>query len=241
MENLPAFVDVRLLYAEISSQPELTSLGRIIRRALLYQSCRADLAQAETCIAALKQLLQSPRKKGTIERAATESALLMQAALFYQRATAGNGQRNERGSVGIEPKLSAELITDHKLIVNLRNRAIAHVYHDETIGGQIWSEQSILLIEQDSGFRPCVTTRSSQFNVEIYEALARLLPVATEILRTKASWHLDKLVEELNGNGISYELLMKHKIDPSQFFGTLERARRVVDSASRGEASFVGN
>jgi hypothetical protein len=241
MSKLPAFIDVRLLYSNISGQPELAALGRTIRRALLFQSCRADLAQAETCIAALKQILSSSRKKGTIERAATESALLMQAALLYQRATDGNGRRNERGSVGVKSKLPAEMIQDHELIVNLRNRAIAHVYHDEQIGEQIWSEQAILLIEQEAGFQPCVTTRTSQFNAKIFESLVRLLPNASEIVRLRSVEYLNKLVESLNASGISLEFLMKNQIDPCQFFGTLERAMQVANSASRGEASFVSH
>jgi hypothetical protein len=241
MSKLPAFIDVRSLYSQISTHSELAALRRTIRRALLFQSCRADLAQAETCIAALKQILRSSRKRGTIERTATESALLMQAALLYQRATDGNGRRNERGSVGIKSKLPADMIQDHELIVNLRNRAVAHVYHGEQIGKQIWSEQAILLIEQKTGFLPCVTTRTSQFNTQIFESLARLLPEASKIVRLKSVAHLNKLVESLNTSGISLELLMNNQIDPRQFFGTLERARQVAESASLGDASFVSN
>jgi hypothetical protein len=120
VSELPAIVDVRSLERELSARPEFSKLSKTIKRALFYQSCRADLAQAETCVVALKQLLNSPRKAGTLEKLATESALLMQAVLLYERATAGNGGRGQRGSLLIDRKLLPNLLTDHELIVNLR-------------------------------------------------------------------------------------------------------------------------
>lgn len=113
MNKLPAFVDVRSLQCELSMRPEFSKLNKIIAKALLYQSCRADLAQAETCVVGLKQLLNSPRKAGTLEKLATESALLMQAVLLYERATAGNGGRGQRGSLGIASKLPPDLLPYH--------------------------------------------------------------------------------------------------------------------------------
>jgi hypothetical protein len=241
VSDLPAFVDVCSLQGELSMRPEFSKLNKIIAKALFYQSCRADLAQAETCVVALKQLLTSPRKAGTLEKLATESALLMQAALLYERATAGNGGRGQRGSLGIASKLSPDLHADHELIVNLRNRAIAHVYHDEIIGQKIWSEQTILLIEQDSGFRPCVATRTSQVSLPILNALERLLPVASELAKSKTDELLDKLIETLNQNPIRIEMMSRHRVDPTKLFETEERALEVVKSSSRGEASFRSN
>lgn len=241
VSTLPAFVDVRSLQSELSTRPEFSKLSKTITKALFYQSCRADLAQAEICVAALKQLLNSPRKTGTLEKLATESALLMQAVLLYERATAGNGGRGQRGSLAIASKLPPDLFTDHELIVKLRNRAIAHVHHDEIIGQKIWSEQTILLIEQDSGFRPCVTTRTSQVSLPILNALERLLPVATELAKSKTDERLDKLIETLNQNPIGIEIMSRHRVDPTKFFETEERALEVVKSSSRGEASFRSN
>ncbi|MEK6636879.1 MAG: hypothetical protein AABY88_02230 [Pseudomonadota bacterium] len=241
VSDLPAFVDIRSLQCELSMRPEFSKLNKIIARALFYQSCRADLAQAETCVVALKQLLNSPRKAGTLEKLATESALLMQAALLYERATAGNGGRGQRGSLAIAGKLSPDLLADHELIVNLRNRGIAHVYHGEIIGQKIWSEQTILLIEQDSGFRPCVTTRTSQVSLPIINALERLLPVASELAKSKTDEQLDKLIETLNQNPIGIDMMSRHRVDPTKFFESEERALEVVKSSSRGEASFRSN
>lgn len=222
-------------------RPEFSKLNKIIAKALLYQSCRADLAQAETCVVGLKQLLNSPRKEGTLEKLATESALLMQAALLYERATAGNGGRGQRGSLGIASKLPPDLLAYHELIVNLRNRGIAHVYHGEIIGQKMWSEQTFLLIEQDSGFRPCVTTRTSQVSIPILNAIERLLPVASELAKSKTDEFLDKLIEGFNQNPIEIDMMLRHRVDPTKFFGTEERALEVVNSSSRGEASFRSN
>jgi hypothetical protein len=235
---LPAFVDMSSLQRELSNNPEFSTFSRTIKKALFYQSCRADLAQAETCVGALKQILASPRKAGTLEKLATESALLMQAALLYERATSGNGGLGQRGSLAIKSKLPAELLTDHELIVKLRNRAIAHVYHDEVIGEKIWSEQTILLIEQDSGFKPCAATRTSQVSKPILNALERLLPVASALAKSKTDRELNKLTETLNQNPIGIEVMSRHCIDPIEVFGTKQRALEVANSSSRGEASF---
>jgi hypothetical protein len=238
--ELPVFIDVRSLYGEISARPEFGKLKRTIDSALRRQSCRADLAQAETCLNALDQLLTSPRKDGTLEKSATGSALLMHAVLLYVRATAGNGGKGERGSVEVASKLPPELLADHQLIVSLRNRALAHVYHGETIGGQIWSEQTILLIEQGSSFRPCVTTRTSQVSQPVIDALARLLPAASDLLKSKTDEQLNLLVQTLNESRIGIDLLSKHRVDPKEFFKTEERVWEMVNSFSRREASFIG-
>jgi hypothetical protein len=238
--GLPTFVDVNALLGEFSALPAAGKLTKAIKKAMLYQSCRSDLAQAASSMDALKNLQRSPRKSGTIEKTTTEAALLTQAVILYVRATHGSGKRGERGSVQIRAKLSPELQNDHDLLARLRNRALAHVYHDEIIGNEIWTEQAILLIEQDDGgFRPCVTTRTSQVSGPVGAALLRLLPVANAMVGTIARDHLDKLVEALNQHGVSHQQLVRNQIDPTAFFGTTQRAMDVAKSAYRGEASFV--
>jgi hypothetical protein len=187
---------------------------------------------------ALRQLRSSMRKAGTIERSTTETALLMQAVIFYERATAGNGGRGQRGSLQLRSKLTDALKEDHDTIVHLQNKGIAHVYHGEEIGERIWSEQAILFVEvRQKGFVPCVATRSSQFSQRIFDALAVLLPFASEVARNKAIRSLEAITKAFQS--VSFEALMKHAIDPIPYFGTTDKALSVAATAHLGEATII--
>jgi hypothetical protein len=238
-QDIPITVDVRSLYGEISSNPALSGLQRTIKRAMLYQSCLADLRQADSSLHALKKLSNSPRNEGSIDKVTTQAALLMQAVILYVRATGGNNGRGERGSVIITSKLTPELLKEHNLILLLRNRALAHVYHGEIIGDHIWSDQAIFLVEEGDAFRPSVTTRASQVNTKTAQILAGLLPIAIEIIDAKSSETLDGIVTSLNKHGVAYDLLLRHQIDLITFFGSEARARVFAASSKNGEASLI--
>lgn len=86
-----------------------------------------------------------------------------------------------------------------------------------------------------------MTTRTSQVSLPVLNAIERLLPVASELAKSKTDEFLDKLIEGFNQNPIGIEMMSRHRVDPTKFFETEERALEVVKSSSRGEASFRSN
>lgn len=239
--TLPVFVDIQSLGEALEKEVGKTKLTKAIRLALLYQSCHADLRIAADGLRALLQLIPSPRKIGTPERMATETALLMQSVILFVRATTGKGGMGQRGSINIVSKLDSGLQSAHKLILNVRNRALAHVYHGEKFGERIWSEQAILLMEKGDSFHPMATTRTAQVDQEVINSLGRLLPAATEIVSNGSRDYLNKVVESLNQQRIELSDMDAHKVDPTLFFGSPERVIKVAASADSGVATFISN
>jgi hypothetical protein len=128
--DIPRVTDMRGIERDLSGDLAYAKLGKAIRLATLAQSCKSDLAQALSCCWALRALLASPRKRGTLERSTTENALLFTAVSLYGRATATVGKDQERGSINITAKLSANQLLDHIALVTLRNRGLAQLVAD---------------------------------------------------------------------------------------------------------------
>lgn len=53
---------------------------------------------------------------------------MVNAVALYARATSTHSDGGERGSISIENRLSRTDLTDHRILIVLRNRAIAHVH-----------------------------------------------------------------------------------------------------------------
>src|SRR5688572_16058643 len=113
IDRLPRFADARGIAHDLSIDPNYRRLHTTIQSALVAQSCVSDLTQARTTYEALETLVASPRKKGTLERSATENALLMTAVSLYARATSTSGSQGERGSIFIASKLEEHQLADH--------------------------------------------------------------------------------------------------------------------------------
>jgi hypothetical protein len=237
--SFPCFVDLHSFYEELRQMPEYGKSQKWLKQAVLRNACQADLNQAADCVTALRSLIASPRKSGTMERAVTEGALLNQAVLLYARATSTGGSQGERGSRSIAHGLTPLQLEDHQALIDIRNRAIAHVYQGQEIDSTVWQRTVPLLIEFPPAFRPCFATQSIQFNRTAFDRLARQLPIATGIMVRAFYEALNKFMEQLATNPVPDTMLRKHGIDPVALFGTPERVEAIVASSDKGQASFV--
>jgi hypothetical protein len=163
MSALPKFADARCMERLLSTDGKHTRLASVIRKASLAQSCAGDLAQALTCCEALQALLASPRKNGTLERGAVESSLLMNGILLYARATSTNSGKGERGSIHITAHLTPDQLSDHNILIKIRNRALAHVYSQGELDGVDWHTEKFFFVETDSGWKPAGVSKRVQF------------------------------------------------------------------------------
>lgn len=235
--DLPLFVNVHKLAESLAGDSRFRRLKPIIKDAVLRQSCVSDLSQALTALQALEDLSNGPDRT-SIRARAVEHALLSHVILLYCRATAGNGKSGERGSVNITHHYTDELRAEHDAIVAIRNRVIAHVYSGELVADHIWNEGILFLLQTDDGLLPCGTTRSTQSNGDVLIKLARLIPIAIEIMREKFVDATNSLVMTFNENGVTADLIEQHAFDPIQFFGTRERVEKLITAQGKGRVSI---
>lgn len=234
---LPQFIDLHALAETLSSDPKFKRLKPVIKDAVLRQSCVSDLSQAETALETLTAITRTDQKS-SLESRAVEHALLTHVILLYCRATAGNGKRGERGSVNIRHHYSSQLCTDHDVIVDVRNRAIAHVYTGKSVDDHIWHEGLLFLLQTDDGLLPCGTTRSTQLNANVLQKLSRLLPPAIDLMRAKFIESTNRLVEILNQNGVMDTVINEHSFDPVAFFGSLDVVEQVIAGRVNGRTAI---
>lgn len=235
------FSDLRAVVLELAKIPQHQHLPKKLEKAVRAQSCHADLRQAEACLQAIDKLLPSPRAKGTVERNATEAALLMSCVVLYARATHGGSGKGERGSVSVRDQLSSDLKIDHDALINLRNQAFAHVYLDNSASGApMWHEVKPFL--QNDGesleWNVGVGSRTTQVDKPTIERLRRLLPSAIEFVRNRFRARLDAVTSEINDHSIALELIEKHEMTATELFGSTEAGQIAVNGRPAGESWF---
>ncbi len=237
--KFPRFADLNGLATELESDPNYKGVVAIIRKAAVAQACVGDLSQAQSCCEALDDLLASPRKQGTMTRSTTEAALLQSAVILYARATATAGKMGERGSVQVTKKLTPEQLADHQFLVRVRNRAIAHVYGDEPIEGEIWHRHEMFLVEVDRVWQPAGATKRFQFHKKTFDRLKRQIPVAHGLVTNAFHRHLNKLVAAMNANPIPLEAFERHLFNPVERFDGVQGAKSVLAGKATGHISFL--
>lgn len=234
--RLPRFTDVRRIARDLGDDPAYKRLSTVIRKALVAQSCVSDLAQSRTTYEALDVLLPSPRKQGTMERSATENALLMTAVLLYARATSTSGSRGERGPIDVSSKLDDAQLSDHKALLEVRNRALAHVYSREAVADDVWHDDHLFLVETDRGWKPGAVTKTFQFHRATLDRLHRQVPVAHKLVTEIYHKHTNRLTDLLSSNPVEMALFEKNLFDPVSFFGSVQGVLNALAGMPRGSA-----
>lgn len=234
---LPRFVDLEHLANELSGDTRYRRIATVIRKAALTQSCIADIAQAQSNVDALRPLLASSRGQGTIGRAATENALLFQAVILYARATATSGQSGERGSISILEKLDDAQRIDHKSLVDLRNRAVAHVYSGEAVAGDVWHKQALYLVETDQGWKTASAVLRLQVSRDTLDRLDRILPVAHSLLLARFHKHTGKITDLMNEHGVSIATFDRCPFDAATFFGNEREVWKSLETMDKGHGA----
>ena len=237
--NLPRFADLRGVSTTLGDDEPYRRLKTSINKAVRVQSCVSDIAQSLNCVEALEALLQSPRKQGTVQRASTETALLATAVQLYARGAGDSRSKGERGPISIAGELTAGQLGDHQHILDVRHRALAHVYNNERIADATWHEDAVLLVETEEGWQPIVASHRVQVHEPTIQALHRQLPVADQILRRRFHSHLSKAIDLLNEAPTSNVVLERNLVDPVQIFGSLERVRKVLKDRAAGRSTIV--
>jgi hypothetical protein len=170
-------------------------------------------------------------------RTATENALLMAAVLLYARATSTSGSMGERGSVDIASKLEEKQLIDHGALLDVRNRALAHVYSRSVVADDVWHDDSFFLVETDQGWKPAAATKRFLFHRPTLELLRRQLPVAEQLVTEVYHKRLNRLTELLSKNPVEWSVFEKNLFDPVSFFGSEQAVLDALRGMPHGSAS----
>lgn len=171
-----------------------------------------------------------------MNRAATEFALLMSAVMLYARATGTSGSQGERGSISIIGKLTADQLDDHETLIEIRNRALAHVYAGEVTADGVWHDERLFAVDCGAiGWQPASVTKRFQFNQSTFDRLRRQVPVAHALLLARFHERIGQLTDLLNRrNDATAELFESHLFNPVEIFGSVEGVWRALEARKKG-------
>ena len=239
MTDLPKFADLEAMAAALGPIPQRAKLDNILKRLKRTQSCIADLSLAQHSCEALSQLGSIHTAMPPVHRTAVEHALTANAIVLYARATSTNSNKGERGSVSINDRLSKEDKPDHEMILDLRDKVIAHVHPGEEVADSIWHHEKVFAVEDGQGWIPAAGTRRVQTEPATAKRLRKMIPLAQAILRVTYDRQIAALVDVLHQIGVEQSLFESHPLDPTTIFGSVEEARRSFQNRHRGQSSGV--
>lgn len=239
----PDFTDLRQIALALEGNAELEELRRTIESAWRAQSCNADLRQAADACDALSALRRSPRQRNSLARATTENALLATGVMLYARATATSGQRGERGSIQLDEKsLTAEQRADHTVLLEIRNRALAHVYRESPIAENFWHEDLVFAVDlAERGWKPAVGSNRISFHVPTFERLLRQISVADVLLMRAFHKRMDAMTRLINEASAPLNLFLRFRFDPVQRFGGVQAVEQILAGIPVGHATVMTN
>ena len=233
--NVPAVADHGSLIDSLQGHPRYAELRGCADGARRAQSCAADLSSAQACCDALGQvdgldpLCITPVSMFTIRH-----SLVSNAVVLYARATSTHSDGGERGCISIDNRLSESELIDHRILIDVRNRVIAHVHTDESVGDSVWHQER--LIVKADGLPGCATRRI-QVDAATITRLRRMVPIANRLVRQTFHKRINRLTEAINEIHIPEALLRPHPFDAVKFFGD-EAAAKEALSPGPGKSSF---
>ncbi|CAN5313761.1 hypothetical protein BH09PSE3_BH09PSE3_24220 [soil metagenome] len=233
--NFPPFTDLVAVASKLGSAGKGLKLKRCLDQAWRANSCLGDLKQAEDCCGILKEMVDRPNDDDSPHVLTTERALLTNGITLYARATSTSGQDGERGSVQLERGSMTKLQwEDHRLIVDIRNLVISHVYDARAVGSRNWHRSLFFAVEFSPGrWRPASAAHQTSFDRPAFEALSRAVPIAYQIILPKFHKRMRAVMRELSEAG-DEALLQECRFDPITAFGSVHGVEAVLDMRTDG-------
>ncbi len=237
-----AFIDFRQMAEAVADLPGLEHIAHALEGCWRAQSCHGDLNEAEEMIEALGAFLANEEAFDHRFLMAIKNALLANAVMLYARATATIGTGGERGAITISQKhLTEEQHLDHLKIIDVRNRANAHVYRDELVADELWVKTTVfgvINLDESSIAVGALSNRIS-YHEPTYHRLARLIPVVKVVIKEKCEDKFAKIMAKLDGSGIPHSIFHQCNFDPVERFGE-DGVEIAIAGLDTGTASGFG-
>jgi hypothetical protein len=235
---LPLTVNLMALAIELERRGGKRKLAGVLRSAWRAQSCLADLNQVRDILVVLVDLRPSAPSMAPSAFVQVQSALMTSAILLYARATSTGGSSTERGSIRIVSSLTPEQRVDHKTLVDIRNRALGHVEHSASIEGDFWHAVYLFAKRVRNGTWGFASASTSiGLNFDTVAILNRQLPVAIDIIRERVRERLDHVHRAFQEMNPTEDLMLRHEVNPIDWFGSQESARMFLAGDPGDETS----
>jgi hypothetical protein len=235
---LPRAADLWNILHDLHGHTDQRKLIKLAVQAQRAQSCVADLKLAETTCETLAQIEHCDLSAMTpLHRLALQHALVANAVVLYARATSTHSSGGERGSVSIDDRLQAGDLADHKMLVTLRNKVIAHVHAEEAIADNVWHRERMILRESGLAWRPGCVTRRMQIDQVTIAKLRKMIPIAYKLVRETYLKRLNSLTSLVNIDPPDLGLIEKHLFDAVAFFGSVKAAQHALSLGSGKSAA----
>lgn len=242
MSKFPRAVNLSIVRERLVEAGALSKLAEAIRVTLNAQSCLIDLQQSAGSLAALQEIminsfLENAAVPSEQSRKVVESALLENAITLYVRATHSGADKGSRGSIQIAGKLTTAEKTDHQTLIDVRNKAVAHVHQNKDVWGKSRHRGVILLVECEEGWRPGAAASRVTFDRDLVGCLIRQVPVATRIISSQVDGLFRKLADLIILNESDYDLqkaLKDSEVSLSDFFSSGDEVTKFIADRSPG-------
>lgn len=218
----------------LKSRPDIAGMIFDLRD---VQSARTDLAiafeMACTLMSHLDQMIAAPSgsEPDTIALALVQSAIIL-----YSRATATKS--DHRKTFDIRSKLTPDELRVHKMLIGLRNDAIAHFGPGDPYDGPQWQRDALFVMPTDDDGAQLM---SASHRLTVSKEICRQLHAQTHraLLLTERMHHerelglLPTLIRAMGADPAIQTTLLEHKADLLKFFVT----QAAVDEALAGVRS----
>lgn len=170
---MPRVFDLTKAAILLAANPNAEPFIKAVRKFQSAISVSTDLAEVKKSVEELQKMRDDVGGKGHIAR-----ALLTHAVVVYCRAS--HTKAVERYDVGVIGAYSPEQREAHKLIVNLRDKVLAHFGP-----GDGWYDERVLYLEQDHGDSITAVHHRVNSDSMVFDILEKLLEVAMPYVKEK--------------------------------------------------------
>ncbi|WP_294138361.1 hypothetical protein [Sphingomonas sp.] len=196
--GLPRMVDATKVATALAAKGGVPDLVNSFERARRIISCYADLQFAKQACEALAEIEPAEDHKGGAS-ATLRQSLMFSAVSYYARATVTQSKSKGKGERGpSRPVFDERLEAMHENVINIRNKALAHVYLDDVDGEDDWHSAKVLMIEKPGGWWPASVTISSHYDPQVVRDLRELIPVAIAQIDDRVRERQDRAVKLLS-------------------------------------------
>ncbi|UIK04770.1 hypothetical protein [Neorhizobium galegae] len=198
--------DLTSAAAVLAANPKAEPFIKAVRKFQSAISVSADLVEVKKSVEELQKMREDVDDHGHIAR-----ALLIHAVVVYCRAS--HTKAIERYDVGVVGAYSPQQREAHKVIVNLRDKVLAHFGPG---GG--WHDERVLYLEQDHG--DAITAVHHRINSDsmVFDILENLLETAIPYVKDKEVDRAKEIDAELTKAPELFKLIDRIPFDVEEFY-----------------------
>ncbi|TCP95872.1 hypothetical protein C8J46_11127 [Sphingomonas sp. PP-F2F-A104-K0414] len=192
-------IDMKAMIKSVENNPKYEVLVNIFYQAELVQGCGADVLQAAACLRSLDEL-EATIKDILPHHKTLQQALINSAIILYARGTHPGAESGGRGAVKTKKLLPNELRPLHDAIIEVRNKAVAHVHLGN--GLDAWHQTFAVMAPTGNagGWQPAMVTRAHIYNRDVIDKLRILIPAVEAIFQERYQDFLRQAAKLFNEN-----------------------------------------